>query len=310
MTGAARPKKRDVSGWLVVDKPKGMTSTHAVARAKRAFNAKKAGHAGTLDPLATGCLPIAFGEATKTVPFAMDGRKIYRFTVAWGVETDTDDAEGQPVAESDVRPGADAITAVLPQFTGSISQIPPRFSAIKLDGERAYDLARAGEVVELKARTIEIHRLQLVANTPDSAEFETECGKGAYVRALARDIGRALGTRGHVTALRRTLVGPFGEHHFISLDEIDRLGQVAPGEETLTTKLLPIETALDDIPALAVNGADAARLMRGQAVLLRGRDAPILNGTVAVTTQGQLIALVEADGGELHPKRVFNRPGS
>jgi tRNA pseudouridine55 synthase len=294
----------------VLDKPQGMTSTHAVARVKRAFGAKKAGHAGTLDPLATGCLPIAFGEATKTVPFAMDGRKIYRFTVAWGAQTDTDDSEGRVTETSDVRPDGSAIRAILPRFTGTITQVPPRYSAIKIAGERAYDLAREGAEVELQPREITVHRLELVAAHADAAEFETETGKGAYVRALARDMALALGTRGHVAALRRTAVGPFDEARAISLDEIERLRQCAPGEETLAPQLLPVETALDDIPALAVSRADAARLMRGQAVLLRGRDAPLLAGTVVVTAQGQLIALVEAEHGELVPKRVFNLPAA
>jgi tRNA pseudouridine55 synthase len=299
-----RPKKRDVHGWLVLDKPQGMTSTQALAKVKRAFGAKKAGHAGTLDPLATGCLPIAFGEATKTVPFAMDGRKVYRFTVTWGTETDTDDSEGQAVATSPARPSTGDIEAVLPAFRGTILQTPPRYSAIKVQGERAYDLARDGEEVELAPREIEIHRLDLAQSTANDAVFETETGKGAYVRALARDIGRALGCRGHVSALRRVRVGPFAEDSLISLDAVERLGLSAPGEGDLA--LLPVETALDDIPALAVSGADAARLRRGQAVLLRGRDAPPLTGTCYVTAQGALVALAEAEGGEIHPKRVFH----
>jgi tRNA pseudouridine55 synthase len=307
----AQPKRKkiDVHGWLVLDKPTGMTSTHALARVKRAFSAKKAGHAGTLDPLATGCLPIAFGEATKTVPFAMDGRKIYRFTVAWGLETDTDDSEGRPGESSPQRPSETEILAVLPRFTGNILQTPPRFSAIKIDGERAYNLAREGEEVELEAREIAVHRLELTEYAQDYAVFETETGKGAYVRALARDMGRALGCFGHVSALRRVQVGPFEEADLISLDEIERLGLCPPGEGNLADHLLPVETALDDIPALAVSGSDAARLRRGQAVLLRGRDAPLLSGTCYVTEQGALVALAEAEGGEIHPKRVFHLPG-
>jgi tRNA pseudouridine55 synthase len=304
-----RPKKVDVHGWLILDKPSGMTSTHALAKVKRAFGAKKAGHAGTLDPLATGCLPIAFGEATKTVPFAMDGRKIYHFTVAWGQETATDDSEGEVTARSDARPTHEDILTVLPGFTGTIIQTPPKFSAIKIGGERAYDLARDGEDIELAPREITIHHLRLVEATDDTATFETETGKGAYVRALARDMGRALGCLGHIAALRRVSVGPFGEDDLISLDEIDRLRLCAPGEGNLADHLLPVETALDDIPALAVNGADAARLQRGQAVLLRGRDAPPLTGPCYVTAQGVLIALAEAERGEVHPKRVFHLPG-
>jgi tRNA pseudouridine55 synthase len=304
-----RPKKRDVHGWLILDKPSGMTSTHALAKVKRAFGAKKAGHAGTLDPLATGCLPIAFGEATKTVPFAMDGRKIYRFTVSWGTETDTDDSEGRETGLSPKRPSEKEILAVLPRFRGKIMQTPPQFSAIKIQGERAYDLARDGETVDLQPREIEVYRLELVETTENTAIFETETGKGAYVRALARDMGRALLCLGHISALRRVSVGPFGEDSLISLDEIERLRLCAPGEGNLADHLLPVETALDDIPALAVSGADAARLRRGQAVLLRGRDAPPLTGTCYVTAQGALVALAEAEGGEIHPKRVFHLPG-
>jgi len=306
-----RREKRDVHGWVILDKPVGMTSTHAVAIIKRLFTARRVGHAGTLDPLASGLLPLALGEATKTVPFVMDGRKRYRFTVRWGEERDTDDAEGQVVAASGARPAADAISASLPAFTGTIAQVPPKFSAIKILGERAYDLAREGQEVTLEARPVEIHGLALVA-TPDAdtAVFEAECGKGTYVRALARDIGRQLGCLGHVAALRRTQVGPFDENDMISLAELEGLCQkAAAGEGSLADALLPVETALDDIPALAVNRADAARLQRGQAVLLRGRDAPIFRGTVHVTTSGELIALAEVDRGEIIPKRVFNLAG-
>jgi tRNA pseudouridine55 synthase len=306
-----RREKRDVHGWIILDKPVGMTSTHAVAVIKRLFTARRAGHAGTLDPLASGCLPLALGEATKTVPFVMDGRKRYRFTVRWGEERDTDDAEGKVVAASDKRPTADAIAVCLPAFTGTIAQVPPKFSAIKIEGERAYDLAREGQEVTLEARPVEIHGLMLV-ETPDAdhAVFEAECGKGTYVRALARDIGRVLGCLGHVSALRRTTVGPFGENDMISLADLQSLCQkAAAGEGSLADALLPVETALDDIPALAVSRADAARLQRGQAVLLRGRDAPIFRGTVYVTTSGELIALSEVDRGEIIPKRVFNLAG-
>jgi tRNA pseudouridine55 synthase len=321
-TGAARPprdegkkqvkrEKRDVHGWVILDKPVGMTSTHAVAVIKRLFTAKRAGHAGTLDPLASGILPLALGEATKTVPFVMDGRKRYRFTVRWGEERDTDDAEGKVVGTSDARPTADAINAALPAFTGTISQVPPKFSAIKIEGERAYDLARDGQDVVLEARPVDIHGLALVESPDaDHSVFEAECGKGTYVRALARDIGRVLGCLGHVSALRRTQVGPFGENDMISLEQLEALcHRVAAGEGSLADALLPVETALDDIPALAVNRADAARLQRGQAVLLRGRDAPIFRGTVHVTTSGELVALAEVDRGEIIPKRVFNLAG-
>ena len=302
--GASRkPEKQDVHGWVIIDKPVGMV--------KRLFSAKRAGHAGTLDPLASGCLPIALGEATKTVPFVMDGQKSYRFTVRWGEERDTDDAEGRAIEASTERPDAAAIAALLPRFLGTIAQVPPRFSAVKIEGERAYDLAREGEAVELAARPVTIHRLDLVgAPDPDHGVFEAECGKGAYVRGLARDMGRALGCFGHVSALRRTAVGPFGEPDMISLEDLQALWhRAAAGEASLADALEPVETALDDIPALAVSRADAARLQRGQAVLLRGRDAPILRGTVYVTTAGRLIALAEVDRGEIVPKRVFNLAG-
>jgi tRNA pseudouridine55 synthase len=306
-----RRDKRDVHGWLVLDKPVGMTSTHAVGVIKRLFTAKRAGHAGTLDPLASGCLPIALGEATKTVPFVMDGRKTYAFTVKWGEQRDTDDAEGQVVASSDLRPSPEAIRAVLPRFTGAIDQVPPRYSAIKIAGERAYDLAREGEVVEIASRQVNVHRLDLVeVSDPDHAVFAAECGKGTYVRALARDMGLALGCLGHVVALRRTAVGPFAENTMISLERLEALcHRAAAGEGSLADALLPVETALDDIPALAISRADAARLQRGQAVLLRGRDAPVFRGLVSVTASGQLVALAEVDRGEIVPKRVFNLTG-
>jgi len=306
-----RRDKRDVHGWVVLDKPIGMTSTHAVAVVKRLFQARRAGHAGTLDPLASGGLPIALGEATKTVPFVMDGRKRYRFTVAWGEERDTDDTEGRVVRTSELRPSREAIGELLPRFTGLIEQTPPQYSAIKVQGERAYDLARDGETVELQPRPVEIHHLSLVEQQDSShSVFEAECGKGTYVRALARDIGRLLGCFGHICALRRTLVGPFGEDDMIPLEQLQALcDRAASGEGSLADALLPVETALDDIPALAVTRADAARLHRGQAVLLRGRDAPNCSGTVYVTVAGRLLALAEIGNGELIPKRVFNLNG-
>jgi tRNA pseudouridine55 synthase len=308
-----KPKrvKHDVHGWVVLDKPVGMTSTHAVSVIKRLFTAKRAGHAGTLDPLASGCLPIALGDATKTVPFVMDGRKAYSFTVRWGEERDTDDAEGRVVATSDRRPSAEEIVAQLPAFVGAIEQVPPRYSAIKIEGERAYDIARDGEEFELKPRTVNIERLELEAMADaDHSRFRAECGKGTYVRALARDLGRLLGCHGHVSALRRTAVGPFAESDMISLEGLESLcHRAAFGELSLADALLPVATALDDIPALAVSRADAARLQRGQAVLLRGRDAPMVRGTVYVTASGSLIALAEVDRGEVVPKRVFNLAG-
>jgi tRNA pseudouridine55 synthase len=301
-------EKRDVNGWLLLDKPVGMTSTHAVSVVKRLFQAKRAGHAGTLDPLASGCLPIALGEATKTVPFVMDGRKIYQFTVRWGEERDTDDAEGRVTASSDARPSLDDIRALLPRFSGTIAQVPPRFSAVKVDGERAYDLAREGEVVELAARPVDIHRLDLIATpNPDHAVLTAECGKGTYVRAIARDMGRALGCYGHVSTLRRTGVGPFQEENAISLDRLHTAASPDGGQAGgLLALLQPVAAGLQGLPALSVSRADAARLARGQAVLLRGRDAPIVQGWVAVSAHGELIALAESEQGELRPRRVFN----
>jgi tRNA pseudouridine55 synthase len=300
-----RPKreKREVNGWLVLDKPVGMTSTHAVSVVRRRFAAKRAGHAGTLDPLASGCLPIALGEATKTVPFVMEGRKTYAFTVRWGEERDTDDAEGKVVATSPARPAADAIRALLPRFIGTILQVPPRFSALKVEGERAYDLARDGQAVELAPRRVEVHRLELLA-TPDSEDsvFAAECGKGTYVRSLARDLGRTLGCLGHVAALRRTSVGPFAEDRAVRLDSLPETPE-SPASPAL---LLPVAAGLADLPSLTVSRADAGRLARGQAVLLRGRDAPLLQGWAAVFTQGALVGLVEAEKGELRPRRIFN----
>jgi len=306
---ARRKKGNPVSGWLILDKPQGMTSTQAVGKIRWLFDAQKAGHAGTLDPLATGVLPIALGEATKTVSHAVDGDKAYRFTVRWGVETDTDDAEGQVVETSDQRPDAAAIRALLPEFVGSILQRPPSFSAIKVNGERAYDLARDGELVELDARPIDIDRLDLVAS-PDaeSSVFEAECGKGTYVRSLARDMGRRLGCFGHVTALRRTRVGAFDETTTVKLDALIAATEAAGqrGRDVLGSFLLPVEAALADLEHLAVSQQDAANLVQGRAVLIRGRDAPVMSGPIYATCKGRLIAIGEIEKGAMHPTRVFN----
>ncbi len=307
-SGQRRRTKREVNGWLVLDKPVGMTSTHAVSVVKRLFAAKRAGHAGTLDPLASGCLPIALGEATKTVPFVMDGRKTYHFTVQWGEERDTDDAEGRVVGSNPTRPTPEAIRALLPRFTGTIAQVPPRFSALKIEGERAYDLAREGKVVELAARPVDIHRLEFVA-MPDAEHtvLAAECGKGTYVRSLARDLGRELGCLGHVVALRRTAVGSFTQDCAVGLDALRAL--VAPDGEHIPASapvLLPVEAGLTALPSMVVSRADAARLARGQSVLLRGRDAPLMEGWVAVSVQGSLLALAEVEKGELRPRRIFN----
>lgn len=299
-----RKKGRAVHGWIVLDKPADMTSTQAVGAVRRLFDAQKAGHAGTLDPLATGILPIALGEATKTVPYAVDGEKAYRFTVRWGAETDTDDAEGRIVASRDARPGRGAVEALLPSFVGEILQAPPAFSAVKIDGNRAYDLARAGETVELEPRPVQIDALTLV-EMPDTATsvFEARCGKGTYVRALARDMGRALGCLGHVTALRRTRVGSFDEARAVGLET---LRGAAEREEPLEPFLLPVEAALADLAELSVGQNDATRLLRGQSVLIRGRDAPVLSGPAYATCKGHLIAVGQLEKGELRPTRVFN----
>jgi tRNA pseudouridine55 synthase len=299
---ARQRKGLPVNGWLILDKPQGLNSTKAVSRVKHLFNAQKAGHAGTLDPLATGVLPIALGEATKTVPFVMDGSKAYRFTIVWGAETDTDDSDGRVTEQSEKRPSRTEIEAILPRFTGTISQLPPRYSALKVDGARAYDLARENEDFELQPRDVSIDSLQLVEIPgPDHAVLEAECGKGTYVRSLARDIGRVLGVFGHVGALRRRRVGPFDEATAIPLERLETL----EADDLLGT-LLPVETALSEIPSLSVSSSDAARLRQGQPVLLRGRDAPIISGPIYAISKGALIAIGEVSQGEFKPKRIFN----
>lgn len=296
---ARKRRGRPVHGWLILDKPLGMTSAQAVAKVRRRFDAAKAGHAGTLDPMASGVLPIAMGEATKVVSKAMDGAKAYRFTIRWGEECDTDDAEGQVIAESGRRPGWEDIEAALPRFTGEIEQVPPAYSAVKVDGARAYDLARGGEVPELAARLIRIDELHLIdCPDPDHAVLEMICGKGAYVRGLARDLGRVLGCRGHVSELRRIRVGDFDESMAISLDNLEDLGH----KEALDGLLLPVEAALADIPALAVTGPEAERLRFGQAI----RVPHSVEGTVYATTDGRPVALAEIHAGEVRPVRVFN----
>ena len=306
-----KPKGLPTHGWLILDKPQGLTSTDAVNRVKRLYLAQKAGHAGTLDPLATGILPIALGEATKTVPYVVEGEKSYRFTVTWGAETDTDDGEGKITASSEARPSRTTIDAVLHEFTGDIQQMPPQYSAIKVDGARAYDLAREGQIFELTARTVTVHELTVrdMAADASTTTFDCDCGKGTYVRSLARDMGRRLSCLGHVTQLRRTNVGPFTEAQAISLDMLTDLGNSAAGRDGLMTVLRPVETALDDIPALSVSSSDAARLIRGQAILIRGAGAPILTGPVYATSRGSIIAVGEIRQGEMHPVRVFNLNG-
>ena len=296
-----RPKNK-VDGWVVLDKPLGLGSTQAVGKVRWLFAAEKAGHGGTLDPLATGVLPIALGEATKTVPFIMDGHKEYRFTLRFGEARATDDGEGDVTATSDVRPIDEAIRTALGRFIGDIEQMPPAFSALKIGGQRAYDLARAGEPVELKPRTVTIDRLELLARPDaDHADFVVGCGKGTYIRSLGRDLARVLGTVGHLSALRRTAVGPFREESAISLPKLEALGHIPP----LLGVLVPVATALDDIPALALTGTQADRLRHGQPVLLT-RDAPPAGTLVRAETGSKLVALVRSDGVALQPVRVFN----
>ena len=292
---------------MAFDKPYGMTSTQAVGKVRWLFDAEKAGHGGTLDPLASGLLPIALGEATKTVSYVMDGRKVYRFTACWGEERTTDDLEGEVSASSALRPSREQIEAILPLFIGTIQQVPPAFSAIKVDGERAYDLARAGETVELANRPVSIEALSLTdIPDPDHATFEVSCGKGTYIRALARDMGRRLGCLGHVTMLRRIAVGPFTEAHMISLENLTELSHKARGGNAMNGALAPIETVLDGIPALAVDGAQAQRLRQGQPVLLRGANAPIAEEAVLMTFEGKPLGIAAIEQGSLKPKRLFN----
>ncbi len=307
-TMSRKHKGREVSGWLCLDKAIGLTSTGAVGSIKRLFGAAKVGHAGTLDPLASGVLPIALGDATRTVPFVQDGHKVYRFTVRWGAETDTDDADGTVVETSDRRPTAEAIREALPAFTGEIMQRPPAYSAIKVEGQRAYDLAREGEAVVLDERPVVIHRLALV-ETPDAdhAVFDTECGKGTYVRALARDLGRVLGCLGHVVALRRMVVGPFDADHAVTLDGLISARE-AGDAAALDRFLMPITVALAEVPEIALGANDAARIGRGQSVLLRGNRAPLKAPAAYASHAGRAIALGEISEGQFHPTRVF-RPG-
>jgi len=300
-----KPKGRDISGWLCLDKAVGQTSTACVASVKRLFDAQKVGHAGTLDPLASGALPIALGEATKTVPFVQDGAKQYRFTIRWGVDTDSDDADGTVTATSDVRPTCAAIEAALPAFTGEIMQRPPSFSAIKIGGERAYDLARGGEMVELAERPVSIHRLALVdMPDPDHTVLEAECGKGTYVRSLARDLAHRLGTRGHVSALRRLSVGPFDATNMIPLAALITAREEGP-VTGLDRFLMPIGMALTALPEIVIPRNELPRVMRGQPVLLRGAGIPAAADPVHATYGGRSVAIGAIERGEFHPKRVF-----
>jgi tRNA pseudouridine55 synthase len=294
----ARPSKRLVSGWLLLDKPYGMTSTQAVGKVRWLYGAEKAGHAGTLDPLATGMLPIALGEATKTVPFVQEGGKLYRFDLEWGSETSTDDAEGDVTATSDVRPGETDVAAMLPRFTGTIMQRPPAFSAIKVNGERAYDLARAGETVELAERPVTITALTLLKHGTERSSFEMACEKGTYVRSLARDLAQALGTRGHVTALRRTRVGGFAEADMLTLEAIE----AATDRDAL---LRPSAIALRHLPELRLGPEDAALLRNGNPVLLRGAGAPVELPAAWASLNGAVLAIGQVRAGHFHPGRVL-----
>jgi tRNA pseudouridine55 synthase len=294
---------------MVIDKPAGMTSAAVVGKARRLTGAAKVGHGGTLDPLATGILPLAFGEATKTVAWAMDGAKEYRFTVRWGEARATDDAEGAVTATSDARPTIEEIASVLPRFIGEIDQVPPAYSAVKVDGRRAYALARDNQPADLPPRPVVIHRLELIgAPDADHAEFEAQSGKGAYMRSLARDLAMAVGTVGHIEKLRRTRVGPFAEEDAISLEKLAALGHSAP----LADYLLPVETALDGIPALVLTEAEARRLQRGQPlpVLPVASRSPLTDiaqgAVVCAMAEGRLVALARIRGGEIRPLRVLN----
>jgi tRNA pseudouridine55 synthase len=294
-----RKKGQPVHGWVVLDKPYGVGSTPMVSKVRWLFSAQKAGHAGTLDPLATGILPIALGEATKTVPFLMDAAKSYYFEITWGETRTTQDAEGDIIAQSDVRPTRADITAALPEFRGEIEQVPPKFSAIKIDGQRAYDLARAGEAVEIKSRPVRVDRFDLIDMTADTATFEVDCGKGTYIRSLARDLAAVLGACGYVSVLRRTRVGPFALAQSITLDALTDMCDVARVSEGLH----PVTTALDDIPVLAVTEQDAIDLRHGRSITA----PPHLQANlIRAEASGTLLALCEPRDGALVPKRVFN----
>jgi tRNA pseudouridine55 synthase len=324
MARRGKKKGRPVSGWVVFDKPVGMGSTEAVSKIKWLFNAEKAGHAGTLDPLASGMLPIALGEATKTVPYVMDGTKVYRFTVAWGEERSTDDLEGPVTKSSDKRPDEAAIRALLPKYAGVILQTPPQFSAIKIAGERAYDLARDGETVDIPPREVEIDRLDLVGITQEGhSVFEVECGKGTYVRSLARDMGRDLGCYGHIAGLRRIEFEPFTAEDLVTIDELEAAApaRAAKGERIdggvpligdtraryadLDALLVDTSAALECLPQVALTDDAAARIRLGNPVIIRGRDAPVEADEACATARGKLVAIGAIEAGMFKPKRVF-----
>ncbi|MER8372204.1 tRNA pseudouridine(55) synthase TruB [Mesorhizobium sp. M1338] len=341
MARRGKKKGRPISGWLILDKPVGMGSTEAVSKIKWLFQAEKAGHAGTLDPLASGMLPIALGEATKTVPYVQDGAKIYRFTVAWGQERSTDDLEGPVTKESDLRPSEAEVLALLPKYTGIIMQTPPQFSAIKIAGERAYDLARDGATVDIPPREVEIGRLDIVGHNADHTVFEVECGKGTYVRSLARDMGRDLGCFGHISELRRVEVEPFTPEDFVTIAELEaaRFGvrdedsseatDVADTAEAsgmteaidareaagaveapidfdaIDALLVDTAAALDCLPQVAISDDAATKIRLGNPVIIRGRDAPVEAEEACATARGKLVAIGAIEQGMFKPKRVF-----
>jgi len=309
-----KKKGRPISGWVVLDKPVGMGSTEAVSKVKWLFQADKAGHAGTLDPLASGMLPIALGEATKTVPYVMDGAKVYRFAVAWGEERSTDDLEGPVTQTSDLRPDEAAIRALLPKYTGVIMQTPPQFSAVKIAGNRAYDLARDGETVDIPPREVEIGRFDLIGLVgADRTLFEIECGKGTYVRSLARDMGRDLGCFGHIAELRRVEVEPFAVDELVTVQELEAARPPADAEEeadydryaAIDAYLVETAAALDCLPQVAVTDDAASRIRLGNAVIVRGRDAPVEAAEACATARGRLVAIGAIEAGMFKPKRVF-----
>ncbi len=295
----ARKKGREIHGWLIVDKPAGIGSTDVVSKVRWALDAKKAGHAGTLDPDATGVLAVALGEATKTVPILTEALKAYDFTVNWGTETATDDASGAVIQSAETRPSADGIRAALSAFTGDIMQVPPTVSAVKVDGARAYDLAREGEAVELAARPLWVESLELLGTTPDSADLRMVCGKGGYVRAIARDLGRSLGCLGHVARLRRIWSGPFEADAGISLDRIDRANQAE-----IEAALLPIQSALADLPEMQATEIGATRILNGNPGQVLGHAE--FGEEVWVSRQGRALCIGRYMGGEVQPSRVFN----
>ena len=330
MSKPRRKKARPISGWVIFDKPEGMGSTEAVSKLRWLFNAEKAGHAGTLDPLASGMLPIALGEATKTVPYVVDGGKTYLFTVAWGAQTTTDDLEGTVTHTSNVRPALAAIEALLPKYTGDISQTPPQFSAIKVGGERAYDLARSGEDVKLEPRIVVIETLRITAHNGDTTTFEVECGKGTYVRSLARDLGQDLGCYGHVTFLRRTEVYPFGEADLVRLADLEVAaahGHAAldaaiavHGEDEnawpiglhvpdrfaeLDNALKSCASALQGMPELMLNADQARRIRLGNPVMVRGLGVVTHADEAFATERGDIVAIGVIEHGEFQPRRVF-----